>query len=704
MSGSQAALAGNISAMDFVDNSPSTSGTVQVGNTVTVNPGTWHGTAPISYAYQWRNNGNDISGANSSSFLLDRTHIGYPIQCVIIATNPSRISKMTQLLVTPALPGSPVNIDLPIINGTAAFGNVLTVSFGNWSQYPNTLDSGYTYQWYNSNVGVINEATASTYTLKAIDVGFTVYAIVTANNGVTPNGTAQTASTAAVVRAPEISISPTISGTAAVPNVLTVTNGDWVGYPTPSYTYQWYNSNVGVISGATARTYTLKASDVGFTVYAIVTANNGVTPNGTAQTASTATVVTPTYAFGTIPASINEGGSGTFNVNTTYVADGTTMYWTLGNETSTDEDLTNNAGEFIITGNTGSFTVGPVADLTSEGPETFRVAIRTTPNTNIDPVATSNLITINDTSIPIRTGQAMFAFNGNGAGPFSGPVNVTNLISNTGTLAGDIFYSGVSARAMPAGARYGIDKAIFGFGSTPGIGVVSTLNKVSNTGVMAADISSINNPTASSGKAATYYDTDKAIFAFGGTATTRVQTQNLVSNTGVVAADTANTGTGRTALAAASYGNVFAIFGFGFIAGNSQSSVVTLFNNVGAQTSNTTSSGTTRAELGASSYGIDKAIFGFGWRTSGGNQSICTRFTNTGAYASQVSPSTPSTTRGGVCGADYGDGLGIFGYGAQGTVTIVALTSVHKVNFSGSVAGATTGAGSGRQYGTGAGF
>jgi hypothetical protein len=705
MSGSQAALAGNISTINFVDSSASTSGTVQAGNTVTVNPGTWHGTRPISYTYQWRNNGNNISGEISSSFLLDRTHLGYPIQCLITATNPLGLSNSYQLTVTYALVGAPINIEVPTIDGTAAYGNVLTVTNGTWGGYP--ISYSYTYQWYNSNVGAISGATASTYTLTASDVGFTVYAIVTANNGVTPNGTAETASTSNVTRAPVNSALPTISGTAVVSNVLTVTNGTWNGYPISySYTYQWYNSSVGAIGGATSSTYTLTASDVGFTVYAIVTASNGISSSGTAQTASTSTVVSPTYAFGTIPASINEGSDGTFNVNTTYVPDGTTMYWTLGNVTSSDEDLTNTAGSFTITGNTGSFTVRPVADLTSEGSETFRIAIRTTSNTNIDPVATSNLITINDTSIPTPTGQAMFALGGGGGG--LGITNVTNLISNAGILSGDVFYSGVTARQFPAAARYGINKAIFAFGGTTSgsSSAGSALNLVSSTGVMAADTYSLNNPTASSGKAGTYYDTDKAIFGFGATTSgTYLQLTNLVSNTGVVAGETANAATSRAYPAAASYGGVNAIFGFGQTPGPVYSAVVTLFNNVGAQTSNTTSSGTTRSMLGACGYGGDKAIFGFGFKNiSPFNQSICTRFTNTGVYSSQVSQAGPgSTSRGGVHAGDYGTGLGIFGYGATGS-SATAVTTVNRVSNLGDVAAAATGAGSGRQYGAGAGF
>jgi hypothetical protein len=111
------------------------------------------------------------------------------------------------------------------------------------------------------------------------------------------------------------------------------------------------------------------------------------------------TSLTRTYAFGTIPTSINEGSSGTFNVSTTNVPNGTTLYWTLfltGNMTASDFSAV--TGSFTINSNTGSFTVSPLADATTEGAETFQVYIRTG-SIGGTIVATSNSVTVNDTSV-----------------------------------------------------------------------------------------------------------------------------------------------------------------------------------------------------------------------------------------------------------------------------------------------------------------
>ena len=133
--------------------------------------------------------------------------------------------------------------------------------------------------------------------------------------------------------------------------------------------------------------------------------SNTITVVVTAQDSSTNTytitvtreVTSPTYTFGIIPTSINEGSAGTFNVDTTNVANGTTLYWTIA---SNSGDFGTTSGSFTINSNAGSFTVTPTADLTTEGSETFTVAIRTG-STGGTVVATSNSVTINDTSVTI---------------------------------------------------------------------------------------------------------------------------------------------------------------------------------------------------------------------------------------------------------------------------------------------------------------
>ena len=48
----------------------------------------------------------------------------------------------------------------------------------------------------------------------------------------------------------------------------------------------------------------------------------------------------PTYSFSSVPTSIDEGATGTFNVSTTFVDSGTTLYWTIDNVTTNSGDFT----------------------------------------------------------------------------------------------------------------------------------------------------------------------------------------------------------------------------------------------------------------------------------------------------------------------------------------------------------------------------
>jgi hypothetical protein len=103
---------------------------------------------------------------------------------------------------------------------------------------------------------------------------------------------------------------------------------------------------------------------------------------------------TPTYTLTPDADNVDEGSTLTFNVTGTNIVDGT-YYWTI--ETSAGDFGANN-GLVTITGNTGSFTVTPDADTTTEGAETFTVSLRADSIAGTI-LATSEPVTINDTSL-----------------------------------------------------------------------------------------------------------------------------------------------------------------------------------------------------------------------------------------------------------------------------------------------------------------
>jgi hypothetical protein len=101
----------------------------------------------------------------------------------------------------------------------------------------------------------------------------------------------------------------------------------------------------------------------------------------------------PTYTLTPPALNVDEGSSLTFTVGGTNISNGT-YYWTI--ETNAG-DVTESSGSFAITGNSGTFSVTPTADATTEGVETFIVYLRSDSITGS--VLASETITINDTSL-----------------------------------------------------------------------------------------------------------------------------------------------------------------------------------------------------------------------------------------------------------------------------------------------------------------
>ena len=126
--------------------------------------------------------------------------------------------------------------------------------------------------------------------------------------------------------------------------------------------------------------------------------NNAWTVTGLLSKNGLVDASTPTYAFASAAGAINEGATGTYIVNTTNVPNGTTLYWTVNYSTALTSDFTAGSGTFTINNNTGQFTVGPTADVTTEGAETFTFSVRLVSTTGTV-VASTNIQTINDTSV-----------------------------------------------------------------------------------------------------------------------------------------------------------------------------------------------------------------------------------------------------------------------------------------------------------------
>lgn len=279
---------------------PSISGSAAQGQTLTANPGTWTGTQPIAFTYEWQrcdSQGHNcviISGATGSTHLLAASDVGSRIRLRIGATN-SVGSTGAESTATSVVTGSgssssgaPSNTGVPTIFGTAARGSTLTASVGTWT---GAATITYAYQWLRcDDLGLgcssIFGATGSSRTLDTNDVDSRLRIRITASNSL-GSSSAESSATAVVTGtgsgqtgAPLNTVLPTITGTPARGQTLTATTGTWTGAATITYTYQWLRcetvntTDCLDIVGATTRTHVVVADDVGFRLRIEVTARN----------------------------------------------------------------------------------------------------------------------------------------------------------------------------------------------------------------------------------------------------------------------------------------------------------------------------------------------------------------------------------------------------------------------------------------------
>ena len=75
---------------------PVISGTASYGGILSSTTGQWASVFPILYyLYQWRRNGENIYGANSSTYQVVMADVGQDITCVVTATNGFHIKSGT---------------------------------------------------------------------------------------------------------------------------------------------------------------------------------------------------------------------------------------------------------------------------------------------------------------------------------------------------------------------------------------------------------------------------------------------------------------------------------------------------------------------------------------------------------------------------------------------------------------------------------
>ena len=118
----------------------------------------------------------------------------------------------------------------------------------------------------------------------------------------------------------------------------------------------------------------------------------------------------PSYSLSPSANNVNEGGTLTWTVTTTLIADGTTIYYDTNLDDADFSGSTEN-GSFTITSNSGSFAVTLDNDVATEGAEQMNARLYSdSGRTNL--LATSGNVTVNDTSLAPVFGGTIFHADG----------------------------------------------------------------------------------------------------------------------------------------------------------------------------------------------------------------------------------------------------------------------------------------------------
>ncbi|HEX5450720.1 MAG TPA: hypothetical protein VFW85_11770 [Gaiellaceae bacterium] len=169
---------------------PKVSGNAVVGQNLSVTTGTWIGTTPLTYTYQWQrcdSNGNsctNITNATRTNYQIVTDDTGSKLRATVTATNSAGNSSATSNIVGPVPSSAPVNTATPVLSGTLTTGQNISVTSGTWTGLA-PISYGYAWQRCNATASVcsaITGASHSSYLLQSVDVAAYMRVIVTATN------------------------------------------------------------------------------------------------------------------------------------------------------------------------------------------------------------------------------------------------------------------------------------------------------------------------------------------------------------------------------------------------------------------------------------------------------------------------------------------------------------------------------------------
>lgn len=263
---------------------PVLEGAAQDGQVLTVGEGTWRGSQPMSFSYQWQSCAGrtctDIPDATQPSYRAATAQVGQKLRALVTATNAAGSALAASKRSPLVEPGPPVDVSAPNVSGLPILEQTLTAEVGTWA---GTGPFQYSYQWRGCNLlgecENISGATGSIYTVGPLQIANSIEVVVTAKNSL--GSASATSEPTNVVKAllPSNLELPSVTGLLQDGGLLSALVGSWSGTGPLEYSYQWELCNSAgaachEISGALQATLGLLAGDVGSTLRVLVTASN----------------------------------------------------------------------------------------------------------------------------------------------------------------------------------------------------------------------------------------------------------------------------------------------------------------------------------------------------------------------------------------------------------------------------------------------
>lgn len=292
--------------------SPTISGVAEVGETLTIDPGTW--TDGTTFTFRWfRGAGDQIQEGTQSSYVVTPADGGKELSVAVIGSKTHYQTSLIFSDKTDAIPVPNLTTSTPTVSGTAALDQTLTAVTGSW-----TDGAAFSYQWLRDGEAIAG-ATAQTYSVVEDDVGSVLAVRVTGTLEFYNQAALTSDATDLVTLQVLASTTPTVSGTAEVGETLTAATGSWTDGT--SFSYQWLRDG-SEISGATNQAYEATVFDVGSDLAVRVSGSK----DGFATTTliSSSTVAVPALTLTSSTPTVN--GNAEVGENLTAVVTG----WTAG--------------------------------------------------------------------------------------------------------------------------------------------------------------------------------------------------------------------------------------------------------------------------------------------------------------------------------------------------------------------------------------